>query len=256
MIRKLTILLLLLLLVLSGCNTKEQEDFIFHLNLAYGDITSYTTNDGQWLNIYQAISDSPTPVYIWAHGNGHTYKDAHQKYRPFIDALLEEGISVISWESYREMTEDNYLDIMADALLMFDWVQEHATEYNLDLNNIIIGGHSRGTIASWELAHSGYSGIKGIYYGDAAGNLYTVEDTYQYISNDSPPILLSYTASKVNNDGVHDPNSGQLIIDIYIDNGFASNQARLLENQGYPSMSELGFYSKLVEFCLDVIAIE
>lgn len=255
MFRKLSFIIILVIM-LTGCKTTKHQKYIYHLDLSYGDVSNYTSNDGQWLNIYQAISDTPTPVYIWAHGNGHTYRDAHLKYRSFIDALIEDGFTVISWESYKQMDENNYEDIMADASLMFEWVKENATEYNIDLNNIIIGGHSRGTIASWGLAHSGYSGIKGIYYGDAAGNLYSIEESLQFITIDSPPIVLSYTGSKADNDGVHDPNSGQLIIDSYSNNGFSSNKYQLFENQGYPSLSELGFYSNLVEFCNTVIINE
>jgi hypothetical protein len=49
--------------------------------------------------------------------------------------------------------------------------QGQGGDYHLDMGKVIIGGHSRGTIASWHLAQSGDPGILGIYYGDAAGNL-------------------------------------------------------------------------------------
>lgn len=251
------IAVILIITSLFSCkkdDINKSHDEEYHLKILYGNIENYTGNDGQWLNIYQAEANEPTPVYIWAHGNGHTYMDAHEKYEPFITTLLENGISIISWESIKQMDESNILDILDDADLMFEWVKSNAKTYNLDLSNVIIGGHSRGTIASWRLAHSGASGIKGIYHGDAAGNLDDVNDfAGNLVTINSPPIRMSYTQNKINNDGQHDPNEGQKIIDIYRDLGFNEEDSRLLENQGYPSMSELGFYNNLLPFCLYVL---
>lgn len=180
--------------------------------------------------------------------------DAHEKYEPFITKLLNNGISVISWESIKQMDDSNYMDILNDADLMFEWFKENAQTYNIDTTKIIIGGHSRGTIANWRLAHSGDAGIKGIYYGDAAGNLDDVNDLLgNIITTNSPPIRLSYTQNKTTNDGQHDPNEGQKIIDIYRSLGFIEEDSRMLLNQGYPSMSELGFYDNLLSFCLYVL---
>lgn len=248
-------LLILLTIFLGSCSSKDNvspnQEGGYYLNILYGAIENYTGNDGQWLNVYQAASNKPTPVYIWAHGNGHTYMDAHEKYEPFITILLENGISVISWESIKQMNESNFMDILDDADLMFQWVRENTRTYNLDVTKIIIGGHSRGTIASWRLAHSGDPGIKGIYQGDVAGNLDDVNDVLgNIISVNSPPIRMSFTQNKNTNDGQHDPNEGQKIIDIYRGLGFSEEDSRLLENQGFPSMTELGFYNNLLPFCL------
>jgi acetyl esterase/lipase len=251
-------LLFFFLITLGACSNKEvvspNHEGGYHLNILYGTIENYTGNDGQWLNVYQAESNLPTPVYIWAHGNGHTYMDAHEKYEPFITSLLENGISVISWESIKQMDESNFMEILDDADLMFQWVKDNAPTYNLDITNIIIGGHSRGTIASWRLAHSGDAGIKGIYQGDVAGNLDDVNDALgNIITVNSPPIRMSFTQNKINNDGQHDPNEGQKIIDIYRNLGFVEEDSKLLVNQGFPSMTELGFYTNLLPFCLYVL---
>lgn len=226
----------------------------YHLNILYGNTQNYTGNDGQWLNIYEAASTQPTPVYIWAHGNGHTYMDAHEMYEPFITNLNDNGISVISWESIKQMDEFNYLTILDDADLMFQWVKDNAQNYNLDTTRIIIGGHSRGTIASWRVAQSGDAGILGIYHGDAAGNLDDVNDALgDLVTAQSPPIRMAYTQNFTTNDGQHDPNEGQKIIDLYDGLGFSTEDAKLIINQGYPSMTSLGFYSDLLPFCLYVL---
>lgn len=253
--------LLAILVITSACKKETplpQEEPAsqsgYHLNIPYGNTQNYTGNDGQWLNVYQATSPQPTPVYIWAHGNGHTYMDAHQMYEAFVSDLLENGISVISWESIKQMDDLNYLNIMDDADLMFQWVKDNAQNYNLDTTKIIIGGHSRGTIASWRLAQSGDTGIIGIYQGDVAGNLDDVNDVLgNLVTAQSPPIRMSYTQSFATNDGQHDPNEGQIIIDLYSSLGFSTEDSKLLIDQGYPSMSSLGFYQDLLPFCTYVI---
>jgi acetyl esterase/lipase len=255
---KISRLLFLFVLFFGGCSNNDDVspnlEGEYHLNILYGMIENYTGNDGQWLNVYQAASEKPTPVYIWAHGNGHTYMDAHEKYEPFITSLIENEISVISWESIKQMNESNFMDILDDADLMLQWVKENYQTYNIDISKIIIGGHSRGTIASWRLAHNGDTGIKGIYQVDVAGNLDDVNDALgNIIKVHSPPIRMSYTQNKNYNDGQHDPNEGQKIIDIYRNLGFSEEDSKLLVNQGFPSSTELGFYKNLLPFCLYVL---
>jgi acetyl esterase/lipase len=251
------IVVLIIASFLANCSRDDKMNLPpegYQLDILYGEVENYTGNDGQWLNVYQAAAETPTPVYIWAHGNGHTYRDAHEKYKPFVTELLENGISVVSWESIKQMDETNYPAILDDADLMFQWLKDNAATYNLDMTQVVIGGHSRGTIASWRVAQSGDAGIKGIYHGDAAGNLDDVNDALgDLITVNSPPIRMSYTQNKVTNDGQHDPNEGQKIIDRYLDLGFSEEDARLLENQGFPSMEALGFYEDLFSFCLYVL---
>lgn len=64
---------------------------------------------------------------------------------------------------------------------------------------------------------------------------------------------MSFTQNRNNNDGQHDPNEGQKIIDIYRNLGFIEEDSKLLVNQGFPSNSELGFYTNLLPFCLYVL---
>ncbi len=58
------IIILLVASLAVSCSKKENTvlDEHYHLNILYGDIENYTGNDGQWLNLYQAESNKPTPV--------------------------------------------------------------------------------------------------------------------------------------------------------------------------------------------------
>ena len=260
LVQQTTVFVLLALCVwgsLLSCSKEEENPPSkagYHLEIPYGSVRNYSGGDGQWLNVYQANASNLTPLYIWAHGNGHTYMDAHEKYEVFVETLLANGISVISWESIKQMDESNYGAIQDDADLMFSWVKENAVTYNFDLTKVIIGGHSRGSIASWRIAQGGEAGVIGIYYGDAAGNLDDVNEAMgNVISLNSPPIRLAYNQNKMNNDGQHDPNEGQKLIDQYEGLGFAEEQRRILLDQGYPSMTTLGFYQDLLPFCQELL---
>ena len=80
----------------------------------------------------------------------------------------------------------------ADAKVMFAWVKENAETYNLDVDKIIIGGQSRGSFVSWELAHSQDAGIVGIYMGQALpGNSFN-QRLLKPITKNAPPIFLAY----------------------------------------------------------------
>jgi hypothetical protein len=46
---------------------KQDIPLEYKLDILYGSVEDYSGNDGQWLNLYQAESATPTPVYIWAH---------------------------------------------------------------------------------------------------------------------------------------------------------------------------------------------
>ena len=80
-----------------------------------------------------------------------------------MDDLKEVGISTVSWESV-VLPDGSPEDLETgwnDANLMIAWIRENKEIYNLDTDNIIIGGRSRGSVFNWQLAHSEDSAIKG-----------------------------------------------------------------------------------------------
>ncbi|MEO0340423.1 MAG: hypothetical protein AAF242_14580, partial [Bacteroidota bacterium] len=80
---------------------------------------SYGPEDRQFVDIYLAPSDQPTPVYFDAHGNGGTTNmpDA------IITDLKAAGISTVAWESLTSVNTPEQVEIgWTDAELMIKWV--------------------------------------------------------------------------------------------------------------------------------------
>lgn len=199
------LLLLALLAVSAGAAVPTHND------------VSYGPESRQFLDIYQAQATEPTPVYIWAHSNGSTANDVPNS---IVNSMLAIGVTVISWESIETLstlpeTETSW----ADANLMFSWVQANASTYNLDTNNIIIGGASRGTGASWKLAHSLDPGIKGIYMKNALPDPFwafpATWDPADDVSVNSPPIFFAYLPYPGQPGDIHDPERGMTIENRY-----------------------------------------
>ena len=126
---------------------------------------SYGPEDRQWLNLYLPSGSEPTPVFLYAHHNGSTADDVKSNWA---DSTVAAGIAIVSWESIAQIRGmADFQTCAADAKVMFEWVKENAATYNFDTDKIFIGGQSRGSIVSWELAHSQDQGIAGIYMGQA-----------------------------------------------------------------------------------------
>lgn len=211
---------------------------VIHTNISYGP------ESRQWLNIYQAPSSDLTPIYIWAHANNHSASDT----REFVDYLMTEGISTISWESLPRMRDPGAAEIIwADAMVMFQWVKENAGQYNLDASKIIIGGHSRGTAASWQLANSLDPAIKGIYYIDAVLPMDNPV-IHEQINAESPPIMITYWCTPENpQNNIHDPKYGLAVEARYKELGIGQ-QAKIIHSIPYETL-----YDYILEFCKSVL---
>lgn len=208
--KKVHLLLTALLVVQLGYSQKNAVPDI--------DSIQYGLESRQHLDIHLApVCDSPRPIYIDSHFNGgNTDMPEHT-----IAALKAAGITTISWESLKSIrTDDDRLTCWNDAKLMLAWVHEHATEYNLDTTQIIIGGSSRGTIASWQIAHSADPDIKGLYMynalpdpiwqGCSSGDWCPTLE----VKASSPKIFMPYKFERGTTD-IHDPEHGYTIQSTY-----------------------------------------
>jgi hypothetical protein len=199
----------------------------------------------QHLHIYQQPSehpllDEPSPVFFFAHANGKTSENFRES--GDLETIIASGYSVISWESVTVADSTITSQTCADDFeLVWSWFKANADTYNFDPDHVIIGGRSRGTVCSWELAHSGKSAIKGLYMINALPNAVWISDAKlgpgyvwdQLIDEHSPPMHLLFmpqcpkpiTQGCVPSplpDDIHNPRNGQTIVDRYHELGIGS----------------------------------
>ncbi len=244
--------------ILSSCSAHGPHTLPAktELNVPYGEGV-VSNNYKQLLDIYQAPSSTPTPVYIWAHGNGRTFKYTNDLFN-LIDPMAA-GISIVSWESVVLVdTADPVKKVLEtqtmwrDSIKVYTWVTNNASAYNLDTNNIFVGGFSRGSWAGWNLAHSGSPGIRGIYCigANVDVDLYFTPsyEGKSYCSNfitvNSPPIKLVYsTYQEFSEPGLpHSPEFGKDITNIYHNLGIGS-RTELVRGESFANL-----YNYLIDF--------
>jgi hypothetical protein len=174
---------------------------------------SYGPENRQWLNLYLPSGSEPAPVFMYAHHNAATADDVKTSWA---DPSIEAGIAIVSWESIAKVkSPQDGLTCVADAEVVFDWIKDNADTYNLDVNNIIIGGQSRGSIVSWRLAHSQKAGIAGIYMGQALPGKSFNERFLEPITKNAPPIFLAYRKEPGCEGDIHDPAHGLRVVERY-----------------------------------------
>ncbi len=215
-----------------------------HLHVSYGP------EERQWLNLYLPSGSEPAPVFIYAHHNGSTADDVKTSWA---DSTVAAGTAIVSWESIAAIRRrSDGLTCIADAEVMFAWVKDNADTYNLDIDNIIIGGQSRGSLISWQLAYSQNAGIVGIYMGQALPGR-TFNDLYlEPITKNSPPIFMAYRKEPGVIGDIHDPENGLRIIDRYHELGIG-DRARLVHSLNDTDNNQvIQFLPDFIESVIDV----
>ena len=174
---------------------------------------SYGSEDRQWLNLYLPSGSEPAPVFLYAHHNGSTADDVQ---RSWADPAVAAGTAIVSWESIAKVQGmADFQTCTADAKVMFAWVKENAATYNFDIDKVFIGGQSRGSFVSWELAHSLDPGIAGIYMGQALPGKSFNERLLEPITKKAPPIFLAYRKEPGEVGDIHDPAHGLRVVERY-----------------------------------------
>ena len=251
---------LLMVVFLISCNKDDEirnqepnnqlTESLVELGVKYG------SEDRQFLDLYKAESDCPTPIYFDAHhGGGNTsIPDS------LVNNLNAQGISIISWESLPTISSSEEAQTgWDDAELMFQWVFDNAVTYNLDTSNMIIGGSSRGSVLSWVYGHRPNPNVKGLYmYNALPSTAWAFPDLWlptENVNNESPPIYFVYrrepgSSTHPINPDIHDPNYGTIIVNKYQDLGIG-DKAILVHSIGQTNNTDK--YQFLVDFALSVI---
>ena len=197
---------------------------------------SYGSDDRQWLNLYLPSGSKPAPVFIYAHHNGSTADDVRSSWA---DATVAAGIAIVSWESIAKVKGlSDFQTCAADAKVMFAWVKENATTYNFDIDKMFIGGQSRGSFVSWELAHIKDAGIVGIYMGQALPGRSFNERLLEPITKNAPPIFLAYRKEPGVVGDNHDPEHGLRVLKRYKELGIG-DKAELVHSLSDTKNSEV-----------------
>jgi len=217
---------------------------------------SYGTESRQFLDIYKAESECPTPIYFDAHGNGGN--------TAMPSAIIEDinamGVTVIAWESLTSVNSPEEVETgWNDAELMFQWVLANADTYNFDVSQMVIGGSSRGSILSWIYGHSPNANIKGLYMYNALPSGAWADPSWwvptDNVNLESPPIYFVYrrepgSSTDPDNPDIHDPDYGSTIVDRYGELGIGS-KATLVHSIGQTDNTDK--YQFLVDFAQSVL---
>ena len=219
-----TISSVVLLTLLSNCSTNNdkvsseiQEKTV--CPNGFCEKIFYGTDAVQWLNLYQAQSLTPTPVYIWSHPNGSSPANPGSAYtfpETVKNTLLAAGISVISWESVQQVQDEADLSkTETDFNLVMTWLRANAEKYNININKVVVGGRSRGSWATWPGTNVTINNIKG-YYGVQAfpDTGWLLRDPRNLITPASVPLFLTYDQPLGTTDN-HKPENGFLMKDKY-----------------------------------------
>ncbi|MEN1786083.1 MAG: alpha/beta hydrolase fold domain-containing protein, partial [Bacteroidota bacterium] len=234
-------LLLVLVGIMLSCTVFGQPD----TTLFYG------TADRQFLDIYLAPSQCPTPVYFDAHGNGGTTNMPNS----ITESLKANGISVVAWESLTAINTPGQVQTgWDDAELMFAWVKANAATYNFDTTKFIIGGSSRGSILSWNYGHRVDPNIKGLYMYNALPDGTWADSTWWHPPNEvkatAPPIFFVYRYEPGTTDS-HDPLNGMIIMDKYDELGIGDRDTMVHSIEASGNNDR---YQFLLEFAQSVLS--
>ena len=165
------------------------------------------------IDMYLAKSNQPTPVYIWGHAKGQTYKRIPTK---ALSLCNKAGFSFFSIEA-NDTDNSGSQDISEKEpwLKMLDFVKANAKKYNIDTRNIFIGGRSLGSMGSFPAAMERWKEVRGVYSMQAlprGGKLPAA-----LVHKNSPPSYLIYRSAPGSNN--HDPRNGLMVQDAYKEKG-------------------------------------
>lgn len=107
------------------------------------DDIHYGEDKLQVLDIYcPKGTTAPLPTIVSVHGGGWVYGDK-ERYSHYCMRLAQRGFTVVNF-SYRLAPEHKYPAQLQDTCSVMGWLQDHADEYPVDLDNLFMLGDSAG----------------------------------------------------------------------------------------------------------------
>ncbi len=140
------IVVFILCLACSCLNAKKAKGPTpTHANVAY-DTYALTV-----LDFWQAEGEGPRPLHFYIHGGG--WEKGDKRAMRNADVYLKKGISVVAI-NYRHTPKDPLPAPVHDAARAVQFIRSKANEWNIDKNNIVLGGGSAGACTSlWIACH-------------------------------------------------------------------------------------------------------
>lgn len=180
----------------------------------------YGTGENNWLNVYPVSGDKPCAVYVWGHPNsdGKVPPSANDISTALVATLNAEGIAVISWESVPQVkSHKDVTTCESDLERVYQWIQKNGATYNIDTDNIFIGGASRGSVVSWRFINENPEKVRGGYFAQALPKGAWADQQMtprKLVTDKSPKVIFTYRDAMDTTDG-HSPKFGQIIVDRY-----------------------------------------
>ncbi len=184
----------------------------------------YGPKDYNWFDFYEATDSNdnhPTtdsPLFIWAHENLGFADGGIGKGMIWSNVLDGQSIHFLSWESvvkFESTAPEDLNEAHEDFELIMQIVKNQASNFNIDLNQIYIGGQSRGSIASWIPFCLNKDDFAGGYFTQAHPNgSWEFTNAEDWVNKELPQTVLLYKHDLGSSD-FHDPVNGKLVIDEY-----------------------------------------
>lgn len=153
------------------------------------------------VDLYLPMSTSPAAVYIYGHAKGQHHKIVPKK---AILRCRQSGVAFLSIVANdTKGTAGQDLLLKQTWLKAIDWVVNNAERYNLDKNNIFVGGRSLGSIGSFPAALDRWELIRGIYSAQAIPK--RGDEMATLVHANSPPCFFVFKTApgSTNHDPVH-----------------------------------------------------
>jgi acetyl esterase/lipase len=114
------------------------ENYLVYPDITYGTATNYALK----LDFWQHKSTHPLPTVIYIHGGGWIFGDRTGA-MPMLLPYMELGWNVINVE-YRMASVSPAPAAVEDTRCALRWAIRNAKQYNVDVNKIVLTGHSAG----------------------------------------------------------------------------------------------------------------
>lgn len=175
--------------------------------------------DRQLVDLWLPESDHPTSLILYFHGGG--FKQGNKErvaYMQEYTSLPERGIAVASagypllGDVGRDSTIDSkagYRQILLETVKVVTFLKEHAEEYNLDPDRIIVAGTSAGALIAEYLTYNQDLGIAGCL---AIQQPYAVDMIKSFMQKRDVPLII-FNASDTS-DKIHSPVYAQAVFDL------------------------------------------